>query len=222
MTKLSTDPQERDCARCKARSTKAVKAALAALFLCPLAGCTGSNSRVSAPALSPESASRQALAEYDTNGDGFLDGKELERCPALKSCLKELDTDRDGRISAQEIAVHLSHYQKTRIGLISASCHVTLDGRPLSGATVSLLPETFLGPGIKPATAITDSNGRALMQTEGEQATGVHCAFYRVVVSKKDVGGREIIPAKYNTQTSLGQEIGPDFRGSIMLRLKSK
>src|SRR5438876_481057 len=60
-----------------------------------LVGCSGGPSAVHAPTLSPEEAGRQALAEYDTNKDGFLDAKELERCPALKSSLKAIDKNRD-------------------------------------------------------------------------------------------------------------------------------
>src|SRR5262245_3451268 len=54
------------------------------LALC-LTGCSSGPPAVHAPALSPEEAGRQALAEYDANKDGFLDAKELEQCPALKS-----------------------------------------------------------------------------------------------------------------------------------------
>jgi hypothetical protein len=187
-----------------------------------LTGCSGANSRVPAPSLSPESAAQQAMAEYDTNGDGFLDEQELARCPALKSCLKELDRDKDGRLTAREIADRLTLYRDSRIGLMSATCHVTLDGRPLIGGSVTLTPERFLGPDIKPATGVTDGNGRALLQATGQSLPGVHCGLYRVTVSKKNAAGRELLPARYNDATVLGQEVAPGMRGSIQLRLTSK
>src|SRR5438445_13166155 len=77
-------------------------------WLCLCAGCSGRPSAVSAPSLSPEEAGRQALAEYDANRDGYLDAKELERCPALKDALKAVDKNGDKRISAEEIAERLS------------------------------------------------------------------------------------------------------------------
>lgn len=189
---------------------------------CLLAGCGGAYSRVPAPALAPETAANQALAEYDTNGDGFLDERELARCPALKSALKELDRDHDGRLSAREIADRLAFYRDSRIGLISAICHVTLDGRPLAGASVRLVPERFLGPDFHPASGLTDDRGRAPLQAEGQTLPGVPCGLYRVEVSKKDGSGRELLPARYNTATVLGQEVAPAMRGSISLRLTSK
>ena len=41
---------------------------------------------------------------YDTNHDGFLDAKELEKVPGLKAAIKQVDTNHDGKISEQEIA----------------------------------------------------------------------------------------------------------------------
>jgi len=40
---------------------------------------------------------------------------------------------------------------------------------------------------------------------------GVPLGFYRVEVSKAG----ENIPAKYNTDTTFGQEVAPDARGSL-------
>src|SRR5262249_50249538 len=46
-------------------------------------GCSeGAGSRVPAPSLSSTGAAKEALAEYDTNRDGYLDAKELEQCPS--------------------------------------------------------------------------------------------------------------------------------------------
>jgi hypothetical protein len=177
---------------------------------------------VPVPQISPEEAGRQALAQYDRNGDGYLDAPELERCPALKSCLKALDTNGDGRLSAEEIAERVLLYQKSRIGLQAFACQVTLDGRPLAGATVTFIPEPFLGPALKPATGVSDERGLARLQESGADLPGVPCGLFRVEVSKKDAGGRETVPARYNTQSVLGQEVAPDtagVRGMVQFRL---
>jgi hypothetical protein len=161
------------------------------------------------------------MAEYDTNRDGYLDPKELERCPGLNSCWKSLDTDGDGRLSASEIEDRLVTYRDSRIGIIAVICKVELDGGPLSGATVTMKPESFLGDSIKPATGTTDNDGRAQMQIQGMDVPGCQCGFYRVEISKSD-GNREIIPARYNSQTTLGLEVGPSVRGSSVFRLSSQ
>jgi len=176
-------------------------------------GCSeGAGSRVPTPSLSSTGAAKEALAEYDTNRDGYLDAKELEQCPSLKKALKSMDTDKDGRLSGSEIAERLTLHQESGVGLISATCQVRLDGRPLPGATVTFVPEKFLGTAIKPASGVSDASGFVLLQAEEAAGPGVQPGFYRVQVSKKNAKGEETIPAKYNTKTILGEEVSPVMR----------
>jgi hypothetical protein len=170
--------------------------------------------------MDPEEVGRQALAEYDTNHDGYLDAKELEGCPALKSCLAALDKDKDGRLSAAEIAGRVAFYQESRIGLVAFNCRVLLNGSPLRGATMTLLPEKFLGPGFRPASGVSDERGHVEVRTEGEELPGVPCGLYRVQVSKQGPRG-ETVPPRYNTQTILGVEIAPDGPAGVVYRLTS-
>src|SRR5262249_41623044 len=152
-----------------------------------------------------------ALVEYDRNGDGFLDAAEIERCPALKSCLKTLDKNKDGRLSADEIAARVTEYKESRIGLLTVSCQVTLDGAPLAGAAVEFVPEKFLGPVAKSASGVTDARGSVTLRVAGQELPGVPCGFYRVTVSKKNAG-KETVPERYNAKTVLGREVGPDLQ----------
>jgi hypothetical protein len=187
-------------------------------LLVVVAGCEN-HRRLKVPEISPKEASERALAEYDRNGDGFLEPKELERSPALKSCWKAWDTDGDGRLSAQEIADRLAVYQASHLAVITVRCKVTLDEQPLVGATVTFTPEAFLGPAIQPASGITDANGFARLERPGKKLPGMNCGLYRIEVSKRDADGKETVPASYNTRTALGQEIGPDWRGTVTLAL---
>ena len=180
--------------------------------------CSGR--RVLVPAIPAEKAGQDALAQYDANKDGFLDKDELKSCPALASCLKALDKDRDGRLSGGEIAERINSYQASRVGLSALAVKVTLDGKPLAGASVTLVPEKFLGDVIKPATGVTDARGVANVATAGEEVPGVACGMFRVEVSKKDTGGRETLPARYNQKTTLGVEVGPDSQGTLRLALR--
>jgi hypothetical protein len=161
------------------------------------------------------------VAEYDANKDGALDAKELEACPGLRSALKRTDKDNDNRLTADEIAERLTlFHDQGMLGDVSVA--VTLDGRPLAGATVTLVPEKFMGPGVKPATAVTDNEGTGFFKTEGSEYIQVAFGYYRVQVSK-NVQGKEVVPAKYNAQTVLGQEVSPDVEGrgsSLTIRLR--
>jgi hypothetical protein len=166
--------------------------------------------------VSPASAAAAALAEYDTNKDGALDAQELERCPALKSAVKQIDKNNDGRLDAGEIEARLASFQQRGVNVMAMSCQVLLAGEPLSGATVRLIPEKFLGDGIKPASGVTDAGGSAALTGEGLDVPGVHCGYYRIEVSKMD-GGQEQIPARYNAQTTLGVEVAPDTRTTTII-----
>jgi EF hand domain-containing protein len=185
---------------------------------CLLFGCTNSNQpTVRLPALSPDTAGQQALAELDTDKDGFLDAKELEKCPSLKSALSFVDRDGDGKISAKEIADRLRFYQERKVAIIDVSCQVMMDTSVIAGATVTFTPEKWMGPDVKPATGVSDDTGLVSLKIESESLPGVNCGFYRVTVSKKDAQGKEAVPARYNTQTTLGFEVAPDMRDTNFL-----
>jgi hypothetical protein len=180
---------------------------------------TGCSRGAEVARVSPHDAANQALAEYDTNKDGALDAKELEACPALLSALKKLDKNKDGKLSADEIAERLAYFQQDMP--LDVSVEVMLDGKPLPGATVTLVPEKFMGPATKPASAVTDEGGTGQFRIEGS-GEPVARGYYRIQVSK-NVGGRETVPAKYNAQTVLGQEVVPEAEGrgsSLTIRLR--
>jgi hypothetical protein len=181
---------------------------LAACLL--LAGCSERSFR--APSLDADGAARQALAEYDADKDGALAGPELEKCPGLKAGLRVLDTNKDGKINADELTARIRKYQTDNLGLYSVYVDVTLDGKSLGDAVVTLVPEKFMGSGVKQAQGTTSAAGSAELRMEGAERSGVHPGVYRIEVSKKDAGGQEMIPSKYNTSTTLGIEVGMGSR----------
>jgi hypothetical protein len=190
-----------------------------------LAGC--SEHRIAPPVkVNAEQAAAEAMKQLDANGDGFLDETELAKCPGLLSCLQAWDTDKDGKLSKAEIAEGLAPLKSNEIALHAVNCRIYMDDRPLQGATVTLLPEKFLGPDVKPVSGKSDSDGRVTLQVAGQELPGVPPAIYRIEVSLKDSGGQETIPARYNTETVLGKQIGvapivdPNAK-AIVLRLTS-
>jgi hypothetical protein len=193
-------------------------------------GCRRGSGIVAVPSFSPGNIAAAAMAEYDANKDGALDPKELEQCPGLLEAFhRGLESNKDGRVTANEIEERLRIYQEEGM-MTTCVVQVLLDGNALAGAAVTLMPEKFLGSTYKPATATTGPDGFSPLAAEGPQAGFVLYGFYRIEVSKKGAGGKEIVPARYNTQTTLGKEIAParaqDRRGqtddTITLRLTSK
>ena len=215
-------PAARGAARRAARRMPAPCLGLLGALILLAAGCSGGATAV--PQISPRETADQALAEYDANKDGALDAKELEACPALRGAVKRVDKNGDGLLTADELADRLTIFQQQ--GMLSdVTVEVTLDNRPLAGATVTLVPEKFMGTSYKPATATTDETGTGYFETEGA-GPSVALGYYRVQVSK-NAQGREVVPAKYSAQSVLGQEIAPDVEGrgstnTVRLRLTSR
>ena len=170
------------------------------------AGCSRT---IETPRINARDIAARALAEYDTNGDGVLDARELKRCPGLESCAKRLHPkSKDPRLSLEELEQVLTEYVDSQTGLMTVVCKVTLNEEPLAGAEVVLEPEAFMGDSSKPARGTTDEQGKAQMKIEGAPQPGCHLGIYRVRIAKADAGGRQMLPARYNTETQLGIEVG--------------
>jgi hypothetical protein len=212
------------------RCSKPYRLVLVSLLLIAIASCQRGPATVKQPAINPSTAGKLAMDQYDTNHDGKVDGEELEKAPALKAALPRLDTNADGAVDADEVAARVNAWKAMQTGMTTAACHVTLDGQPLVGAKVTLEPEAFLGDEIKPAFATTDQFGSAAPNIPKDQRPdpklpgGAHFGLYKVRISKI-VNGKETIPARYNTETILGQEVSYDDPGmksnNILYALKT-
>ncbi len=210
---------------------KQILVAIGACGLLASYGCSGGPAAVALPDFDPAGAADKAMETYDTNGDGFIAGDELDQAPGLKAAIKTLDTDGDGKISASEIEQRINTWLQMSIGMMTFSCRVTMNGRPLEGATVQFDPEEFLGGAIQPAVGTTALGGVATPKVPKEKRPtpdtppGVQAGIYKVRISKK-VNGKELVPAKYNTQTILGQEVSKDdwaiTNKRVQFNLKSK
>jgi hypothetical protein len=157
------------------------------------------------PNYDPDALADAALAEYDANKNGALDGAELDASPALKGALAGIDTDRDGKLSKAELRARFAEYAAARTGSIGLTATVTLDGQPLIDATVQFVPEAFMASVLKEATGKTNGDGAASAFTAGgAQVAGLQPGFYKVRITRD--GGAQL-PARYNTQTTLGAEV---------------
>ncbi|MCC6493746.1 MAG: EF-hand domain-containing protein [Pirellulales bacterium] len=182
-------------------------------------GCSGRPGRLEPPGI-PDDAGQQAVAKYDANGDGAIAGDELDKVPALKATLKRVDADGNGQVSAEEINARIEAWRKSRVALTRVAATVRLDGRPVSGAVVKLVPESFLGPSVKTAQGTTEADGSVHLEISSDpDERGVHLGYYRVEVAKTSPDGKEQIPARYNANTELGTEIARDDPNSDRLTL---
>ena len=113
-------------------------------------------------------------------------------------------------------------YKSLGAGAIGFTVRVSLDGTPLPDATVTLTPEPFMGGVISEATGRTGPDGSVNTFTVGgRELPGLPPGVYRVAVTKDGAA----IPAKYNTQTTLGCEVYGGARGGtpvLELKLSSR
>jgi hypothetical protein len=166
-------------------------------------GCGGIDPYV----VDPVAASADAIEQYDKDGDGALDETELKASPGLLVELRTYDESGDKKLSADEIGAHLNQMYEVGAGMTSLSCSVTMDGSPLSGATVKFIPEGFLGDAIKPAEGVTDSSGGASIGIAPEELPKqlrrhslMRVGIYRVEITHPT----KKIPPRYNAESELG------------------
>jgi hypothetical protein len=167
--------------------------------------------RMPIPAIDAKAAGAEAMKLFDANHDGKLSGDELSKCPGVKAAVNEIDPSGKGEITAETIAARTKAWQDTKLARMTVACKVLHNGKPLAGATVKFVPEKFLGMNMQTATGKTDRAGNAMLSvpTTGREPPGVAPGFYRVEITKEG----EQIPAEYNTDTILGQEIARDAKG---------
>jgi hypothetical protein len=174
---------------------------VAGLGLLGPAGCGSRSGPPIYPPAVPSDAARKAVELYDTDKNGFLDAAELEKAPALRVAFPNAS-----QVTEEDIAARFASWKENKVGRLQFTIAVHRNGRPLAGATVTLVPESFLGGEFKAATGKTDRAGTASpsVPLDGpDDVPGVPPGFYRIEITKAG----ENIPAKYNTQTILGGEV---------------
>jgi len=166
-----------------------------------LLGPAGCGSRAIQPPAIPSDAARKAIELYDTGKNGFLDAAELEKAPALRVAFPN-----SSKVTEEDIAARFASWKENKVGRMAFTIAVHHNGRPLADATVTLVPESFLGGEFKAATGKTDRAGTASPSVPvagPDDVPGVPPGFYRIEITKAG----ENIPAKYNTETILGGEV---------------
>lgn len=159
------------------------------------------------PPINPAESAQAAFEQYDSNSDGKLSESELEACPAIADGRRLIDKDKNGSITKEELEARLELWVKGGIGASTYACRVRQKRRPLAGAIVKLVPETFMNEAIQPAEGTTDQRGKTSLSMDSshlpddlQNFRGVQQGFYRIEVTHPS----KEIPAEYNTQSKLG------------------
>jgi hypothetical protein len=184
------------------------------LLLCAIAiGCRGGNSRIAAPDINPAQAAKALLQEYDADHDGYLSAAECKKFPAVQGALPFYDVNGDEMVTQDELKSRLQTIVGTKVGLMSFFCRVDLDGAPLAGAKVELVPEPALASVLKTAEGTTDAKGAAQIAIPDanlpESDRGLSAmmpGLYRVRITHPEKN----LPEQFNTKTTLGQEVAGD------------
>jgi hypothetical protein len=198
------------------------------LFWCLAVGCSSRPSAIDPVDIDPFEASRQALTQYDKNGDNMLSDDELTVVAGIAKYKNLYDQDGDGLVSQDEIVNRLKLWSHQGLGIRQLIVLVTLDGRPFPGADIEFVPENYLGPNVKRATGNTDGSGSADLTVAKEDMPaqlahlpigGVMGGTFKVKVTHPSID----VPALYNKETLLGEEIAFDtIRTRAYVVLKSK
>ena len=171
--------------------------------------------RIAPAQIDAKAAGEKAIEMFDTDKDGKLSGKELDKCPGLKAAIDKIDPSGKGEITAEMIAARIEAWQRSRLARMSLSCKVLHKGQPLAGAEVKFVPEKFLGLDDDKwiATGKTDrqrpGDAQRSDQRRTERSARSSPGFYRVEITKPG----ENIPAMYNADTIFGQEVAIDAKG---------
>jgi hypothetical protein len=189
--------------------------------LCLFAGCSGRPGAIRPPNVNASSAASQAIQLYDRNGDGQLSKDEWLASAAVASVAAAYDKNADGKLSAHEIHEGIDAWQQSGVGARSVPFVVRWNGRPLAGATVRLVPALFLGDVVKTASGKTGTSGAGQLSLAAEDMPKnapniplMQPGLYTVEITHPSTK----LPAKYNTQTTLGIEItsgNPGPEGAI-------
>ena len=164
------------------------------------------------PRIDPDPAASEAISLYDSDKDGSLNAAELAKCPGMLSEIKSYDTDANGLVSREEIAARIKDLRRHGVGLTRLNCDVTVNGKGIQDAIIEFEPEPYLGNEIKASQGVTDDRGVAQMAIPADQLPvdqqdlkAIHYGTYKVRITHPKMK----LPAKYNTETTLGYESRP-------------
>lgn len=112
-------------------------------------------------------------------------------------------------------------------GTPSVSGTVTLDGKPIEGATVTFTPDSKDGSGIGASYGKTDAQGRYSLRTVSGDKSGAVVGKHKVTISKAssdpnnpEGAAKEWIPSRYNSKSELTFDVSSSGSDKADFELK--
>lgn len=214
--------------RCPIMVSGIFRLGICSTLLAVIVGCSNRPATIKPVRINAKAASANAISQYDKNGDGVLGDDEMTAVPGILKHKDKYDTDGDGMVSREEIANRISLWETQGIGILSLNVVVRLAGKPLPGASVRFVPEDYLGAGPKVATGECNQIGETKVSVANSELPevlraarlgGLYGGTYKIEITHPKV----TIPEKYNTVTTLGEEVARDtVRERIVLNLQKK
>lgn len=192
-------------------ATRMVGCSALLAFVSLVVGCGKGKPIASGANIDAAQITSQVFKAFDKNGDQKLSKDELVNCPGLMSSIDRFDQNKDGAISTEECQGKFSELERQGASLVAVTFVVRRNGVPVQGATVKLVPESFMGDQSKTASGVTDQDGSTVPSIPDEdipseyrgKIRGAPTGIFRVEVTHPSIP----IPAKFNTQTTLGRII---------------
>jgi hypothetical protein len=186
-------------------------------------GCDRGPTRIAPPDWDATLVSERLFDAYDKDQNGFITVEEMKNCPAIESSIATIDQDGNKEVSLAELSDAIRPFEESRIGMITPAFFIRMNGRPLPGARVYLRPDPSVEDIIEPADAVSDRQGMAVPSVSADslpnpRIRGIRPGIYRVEVSL-EAGGKERVPAYYNTQSSLGLFAPPNMLDTHVINL---
>jgi hypothetical protein len=186
-----------------------------------VSGCSRGPGAIRPPDVDADAAAAEAIELYDKSGDGQLAKEEWSASPALAAVAPSYDKNADGILVDDEIAEGIGAWKQSGVGARAVPFVVQWNGRPLAGATVKLVPAPFLAEALKGASGETSPSGAGQLSVAPEDRPRnapniplMQPGLYHVQITHPTTK----IPAKYNTETTLGIEISrgkPGTEGAV-------
>jgi hypothetical protein len=184
----------------------------ASLLLC---GCSRGPGAIPPVVIDVDEVTEAIIEHHDKDGNGTLSLEELKSVAAIGNRIAKYDGNADRQVDKGEISANLQRIFDGRMGLLSATCRVTRNGKPLSGAIVYFVPLPELDEVLPVAGAVTTSTGvgdvsilpsEELPKNTPKVRSVVRPGLYFVEVKHPSIK----IPEQYNTKTILGAEVMPE------------
>lgn len=155
-----------------------------------LAGCSSQPSKVEMPKYDPEAFATAIVERCDADKNSAISKQEADQAPGIVAAWTRYDTNSDGSISRDELVARAKQWADAGLGLASVRCVVRLNGAPVDGVLVKLVPDEAFASVLKPAECTSTSQGAAVMMIPADlQAAdlkgigGMQFGLYTVEVS---------------------------------------